>query len=272
MKAIWGHPHFFYPPYLFGGMVGPFANDFPLEIEYAWVERCYTLERIEFSMRRQAEGLVDVQVTPATNVRGYADIHQTPSNAVEAVSFWDVQRCVDVAASAIVPTGVAFELTRQVADMASASILERLPTTMRVQALDDAGLPVVTYTGINGENPCLDELVHPDPLVAPLRWTFRVLVQHISARVQPMLGPVRPEVVVGRDIVPPWSDMRYGTQSRWPDLQHVVIPTTCVVRYFIQLFGPSSRYSVTVGGRLSGYTQACGREGRALMAVTTRFA
>ncbi len=203
------------------------------------------------------------------------DQFYAPSEASEAVRPIVVQRCIDVAEGDIVPGGAAFELTRIVnIPTASVGIVERVPTMMTVEALDDDGFPIFTYANTNGEDPCLDRLVHPDGAVDNLTWAWRVVQNHVPADGAPNLplpGPVSPNAIAGDDLLNPWNDMRYGDRSRWGDRQQFVVRSSTQVRYWVTFFGPVDRYRIRVGARLAGYYQLTGRRGAALEAVTDRI-
>ncbi|TPV95539.1 MAG: hypothetical protein B7733_09440 [Myxococcales bacterium FL481] len=204
------------------------------------------------------------------------DQHMAPSDAAEVVRSLDVQRCVRVDPSVITPAGVAYELVRiDHIPTAAVGVIERVPTTFaNVEALDDVG-PVFTYGDLNGERPCTTELVHPDAAVTEtLRWSFRVTLTHVStieAPAEALSGPIPPEAVPGDDLLAPWSDLRYGSGSRWADRLQLVVRPNTRVRYWGILFGPADRFAVTIGARLAGYWQLGGRKGSALQSATTRI-
>lgn len=203
------------------------------------------------------------------------DQFYSPAEASEAVRPIVSQRCIDVAESDIVQAGAAFELTRIVhVPTASVGIIERVPTMLSVDALDENQVPIFTFANTNGEDPCLDRLVHPDPTVDNLTWTWRVVQNHVPAEGAPNLplpGPVSPSAIAGDDLINPWSDMRYGDRSRWGDRQQFVVRSSTQVRYWVTFFGPVDRYRVRVGARLAGYYQLTGRRGAALESVTDRI-
>jgi hypothetical protein len=195
-----------------------------------------------------------------------------PADSAEVLRTWDVMRCVVIAPTDIVPGGVAFELVRfDAVPDSSVGVLERLPTQFEnAQALTAAGVVQVTYSNVNGENPCLRRLVHPDDAVADLTWQWRVTVVGPDSSVVPIAGPMLPLAVPGRDLVQPWTDQRYGVSGRWGDDWQVIIPARSVVRVWLTLFGPTGRYAITAGARLAGYTQLAGRHGAALGAAIHR--
>lgn len=203
------------------------------------------------------------------------DQFYAPSEASEAVRSMVSQRCIDVDAADILSNGVSFELTRIVhIPSGSVGIIERVPTMLTVDALDDDGLPIFTYGNTNGEDPCLNRLVHPDPQIANLTWLWRVVQNHVpgdGAPNLPLPGPVSPLAIVGDDLLDPWTDMRYGDRARWGDRQQFVVRPSTQVRYWVTFFGPTDRYSIRVGARLAGYRQLTGRRGAALESVTQRY-
>lgn len=203
------------------------------------------------------------------------DQYQAPSEASEAVRPIVVQRCIDVDEDDISEVGTAFELTRIVhVPSAAIGIVERLPTMLNVEALDANKDPIFTFGNTNGQDPCLDELQHPDAAVGPLTWVWRIVMQHVpsnSAPNLPLAGPAGAGAVMGDDLVPPWTDIRYGDLSRWGDRQQFVVRPSTQVRYWVTFFGPSGRYRIRVGARLAGYWQLGGRRGAALESVTDRI-
>ena len=206
------------------------------------------------------------------------DQFYSPDSASERVRTFDVQRCVSVPDASIVPTGVSFELVRAPALGGFLSTIERLPTIFdEVSALDENGVKIFTYSQLNGLRPCLDQLVHPDPAVTePLRWRFHLRVTHEASMREPIdssayQGPVAPAQMKGSDLLEPWSDFRYGDLVRWGDRQQIIVPARSMARLFVTLFGPSERFAVRVGARLSGYRQLAGRRGSAVNAATLRI-
>lgn len=203
------------------------------------------------------------------------DRHTAPSDASEVIRSIDVQRCVTVDPATITVTGTAYELVRVTnVPAAAAAVIERVPTMWTASALDAVGVPVLDYSRINGQRPCLRELVHPDPAVLPLTWSYRITMTHMAthgAPVTPYLGPIPASAVPGEDILSPWPDMRYGHASPWGDRQQLVVRPQTQLRLFLILSGPPSRYAVEVGARLAGYWQLGGRKGAALLGSITRI-
>lgn len=202
-----------------------------------------------------------------------------PYASSESVRRIDVQRCVDVSASEIIPSGVAFELVHWRSPSGSVVVLEQIPTIFdEVTALDDEGVEYYSYGSLNGERLCRRELIHPDPAVTePLTWTFHLLFTDDPSRNAPSVnpdlsyrGPVPPAEVSGITITPPWSDARYGSQNRWAENQQFLAPSSVVVRYWVVLKGPTDRFVVRVGARLGGFYQSAGRRGVALDSVHVR--
>lgn len=200
-----------------------------------------------------------------------------PSAASEVIQKFDVQRCVSIDAGDITPEGVAFELVRQRVQTGSLMVLEDIPTIFDgVSALDENGVAIFDYGGLNGSEPCLSELVHPDVLVTePLRWTFALVwtddpSTHANNTVEPNPGPVAPERAAGHHILPRWSDMRYGTDRIWGQHQQFLVSSSAIARYWVIITGPTDRFSVRVGARLGGFTQLGGRKGAALDSALIR--
>lgn len=201
-----------------------------------------------------------------------------PTAASEVVQKFDVQRCVNVAASDITPGGVAFELIHQLGPSGGLMVLEDIPTLFdEVTALDDQGVEVFTYGGLNGIRPCLTELVHPDVTVTePLRWRFALVWTDAptfntgSAPDLDYSGPVAPSRVYGQHLLAPWDDMRMGVDALWANRQQLHVTSSAIARYWVVLTGPTDRFRVRVGARLGGFSQLAGRKGAALAAVLDR--
>lgn len=204
---------------------------------------------------------------------------RNPAAASETLQAFDVQRCVTVTEDQIVPTGVAFELVRfDAVPGAAVGVVERLPSIFEsVEAVDDQGVAIFSFGELNGENPCLSELVHPTPGIGSLTWRFSVTLTQrpfLLAGGQlptPYLGPLAPEQIQGGELLPSWADARNGTAVRWPDRRQLITPPRVMVRYWVTLFGPQNAFRLRVGGRLGGYTQTGGRRGSAVAAATTRI-
>ncbi len=205
--------------------------------------------------------------------------YSEPSASSEAIQYLDVQRCIDVAASDIVPTGVAFELVHWRLPAGAVLILEDIPTMFdTVFALDGAGIPLLQYEELNGERLCLDALVHPDPAVTvPLTWRFQInyTADPSTSFPTPLMdlayrGPVSPTEIGGNTVLPGWNDMRNGSQNIRAASRQYTIPAGSVVRYWVTFFGPTDRFSLRMGARISGFWQSGGRFGAALRTVQTR--
>lgn len=209
-------------------------------------------------------------------VNDHFDQYVAPSTASEVVRPFDVQRCIDISEGALSSPPVTFELVRfDAVPHTAVAILERLPTVwVSALALDANGDPLLAYTGLNGEEPCRNQLVHPDPTVAPLTWTFRVTRTHAPAfgtAIVPYVS-ASSSPPIGDDLVEPWSDLRYGTNVRWGDRQQYVVRQATQLRYWVTFRGPAEeRYRLRIGARLGGYWQLTGRRGVALTAATSRI-
>lgn len=207
------------------------------------------------------------------------DQYDNPWNVTEKVKQFNVQRCVTVDPAVIVPAGVAFELVHVRTPENGLAVVERLPTVFaEVTSLDENGVPIFTHGSVNGQRPCLDAIVHSDPAVTvPLTWMFffqwvaRGATQRETTNgTLTYRGPVPVGQIGGEQVLPPWSDQRYGHVDRWGTDEQYVFPRGALIRTWVALFGPTNRFDVRVGQCLSGYTQSGGQRGSAVSNVTTR--
>lgn len=198
-----------------------------------------------------------------------------PYAAVETVRAFDVQRCITVDSSLIVPEGVAFELVHQTTPAGSIGVVEDYPTIFaEVTALDGDGNAVFTYGNLNGSELCTNELVHPDPMVTePLRWRFQldyINIAYLRGIDLRYVGGVPAAEMGGKAIIPAWNDLRSGSNNRWAEGKQCLVPASSLVRIWIELTGPMDRFDVRVGARLGGFWQFGGRLGAALNNATIR--
>lgn len=208
-----------------------------------------------------------------------SDQFSNPAAASEAIQQFDVQRCVAIDPSDITPDGVLFELVHWQIPASTVAIVERLPTILaEVTSLDAAGVEIFTHGNLNGLRPCVDSVPHSDALIASLRWKF-YLTWTDRGSLQPVTtagtlgyrGPVAPSQLAGNNVIPPWTDLRYGhngiqsvVPSQW------IFPPGCLIRYWVLVTGPTDRFKVRIGARLVGFNQSCGRKGAALQSVLRR--
>lgn len=237
-------------------------------------------ERLGFRMPEAAEAFrPGWGVDTAARDLDILDQYSQPFAASEIIRKFSVQRCVQVQSAQIVPAGIAFELVHWTIPAGSVGVIESIPVIWSdVTALDQNAVPVFTYAGLNGEDLCLDELVHPDPLVLEnLTWRFHLTYTDSPSRdlpsaVSPLTyrAAIPPDHIGGQNILPPWSDARYGHAEQWGQFEQYLFPSSTVIRYWIVLFGPTGRFRVRVGARLGGFWQLGGRRGSALESVLTR--
>lgn len=219
-------------------------------------------------------------VTPKSTDLDERNQYDSPYSSSEIIRCIDVQRCVAVDPAVIVPGGVAFELAHWRVPTGAVLVIEDVPTIFdRVDALAADGVtPILSYSELNGERLCRDQLDHPDPAVTvPLTWQFFLVYDDDPTRQVPTTapttayqGPIPPTAITGTPIAPAWSDARYGGQNRWAENQQYFAPSSTITRFWVVLRGPTSRFSVRVGARLNGFWQPGGRKGSALAAVQQR--
>lgn len=250
---------------------------FPDEVLVAFVQRRGLGELATFRRNDAPSIVADYGLNAESGIFDAWDKIQNPASASETVRMFDRQRCIAVDPDAITPEGVAFELVRYEIPTQAVGVVERIPTIFEsVDALDVDGVPVFSYSQINGEQPCRSSLIHPDPDVDPLTWEW-IVTRNVAPYTtemgapDPYLGPVSPLLIGGDPMLPSWSDLRYGIASRWPDRQQWILTSRSVVRYWVVLRGEAGRWGVRVGGRLAGYWQSGGRRGAAVFAATHRI-
>lgn len=215
-------------------------------------------------------------INAVSTVMDATDQISHPYSASETIRAFDVQRCVDVSADIIVPTGVAFELVHQTVPTGAIGVIEDWPTIFaEVTALDENEVELFTYGNLNGEELCRDEIVHVDPTVTvPLTWRFSLDYSDMSSlngQDLRYLGPVLPsELSGGRAILPSWRDLRAGSNNRWAANKQCLVPAGSIARIWVELFGPVDRFVVRIGARLGGFWQFGGRRGSALLNATIR--
>lgn len=220
----------------------------------------------------------DWGITPQSRELDDRNQYTTPYSAAEVIRMVDIQRCVDIDPSAVVPTGVSYELVRLVVPEGQVGVLEQIPTMLdQVVALDAGGVPIFDFGSLNGERLCRQQLDHPDPIVTePLTWKWTLLwtdasdIPGAAQQPTPYSGPVAPSAVQGVTIGRPWTDARMGSQNRWAQDQQYLCPAGSVARYWVTFQGPTNRFGIRVGARLQGFTQNGGRHGAALQNVLTR--
>lgn len=207
-----------------------------------------------------------------------SDQFSNPSAASEAIQQFDIQRCVQVDNADLTPTGVLYELLHWVVPEGYVAVVERLPTILaEVTSLAVGGVPVFTHGNLNGERPCVDQVTHVDPLVAPLTWQY-AFTWSDRASLQPVtvasnlsfVGPASPNSLIGEHVVPPWNDLRFGHNANQGSIEQFVFPPGSLIRYWVTAFGPTGRFDVRIGARLVGFLQSCGRKGAALDSVLRR--
>lgn len=193
-----------------------------------------------------------------------------PYAASEIINAFDVQRCVLIDQAQINPDpGVLFELVRVRIPSGAICVVEDIPTIFdEVTAIDAFGVELFTYGNLNGSRPCLNSLVHPDPLVTvPLTWRFHFTYHnapYLAQEESDYIGPTLPKNISGRAILPPWRDMRAGVNNRWASEKQCLAPASSIVRIWVEFQGPLNRFRVRVGARLGGFYQFGGRRGAAL--------
>lgn len=214
-------------------------------------------------------------MSPAATILNEHDQFLAPSDASEAVRVMEVQRCIQVQAANLSTSGVSFELVHFPIPHAAIGIVERVPTVLEVDALDENLEPIFSWSieETNGGRPCLEQLEHPEVAGGILRWQWRIVTTHVGwtgGFDGQYLGPLPPAAIFGRDLLDPWSDLRFGHASIWGDRLQLIASPQSLIRYWVTFFGVTGRWRIHVGGKLSGYWQSAGRKGAALGGVLNR--
>lgn len=116
----------------------------------------------------------------------------------------------------------------------------------------------------------------------PVTWRVRLSVRTVgvasrepgNARAR-IVGPVG-AVPSGADLCGPWDDNRRPWGSRYSERHRYLVDGPQLVHLLAELRAPSAlpdgvaRSTITLGGRLAGWTQAAGWTGRALDTATAR--
>jgi hypothetical protein len=116
-------------------------------------------------------------------------------------------------------------------------------------------VPIYAYGPVVGQRPTLGGVRHPTPGTADLQWRFSLQVANMGANNgQPALV-VAGTTIQGNHVDQPWSDMWSGSSIDWGQNAQRIVPSGTSARLLIWLSGPTSAYSMRVGGRLGGFTQ-----------------
>jgi hypothetical protein len=221
---------------------------------------------------------------PEVDLAGEEHRYTSPTTHPEALQTTDAQRCIETQTDPellLTNAFVAFELGRVAFMALGAGIIERIVTTLPVvDAISADGTVLFTLTNLDGQDPCLSELVHPTPGGPELRWRWRLLARGLpNGGPNPVVAPLGPVFASpgGADLIPPWDDLRYGTATQWGDHQQVVVTGRVLVSLWLELrLVPAPTplvggWAVRAGGRLQSYFSRAGRLGVALEHATKRI-
>jgi hypothetical protein len=223
-------------------------------------------------------GIPDPWARAQTGATGFRDTFEAdhklrnPIQSPERVRWIDALRCVAVDEGEIGAAGLCVEIVRVRIPEFAIAVIERLPLRVQVEALGEDGAVVYTYPAIDGSDPCLSRIQHPDPTVAPLTWRWSLTVEGARngvAEIQPPTLGITPS---GEHLIEPWDDARFGDAPGMISAYQMKILAqgAARARLWIVLTGPASRYAVRVTGRITGHTIAAGSLGAALHDATTR--
>lgn len=187
--------------------------------------------------------------------------HIAPGWSPERVEWRDDLDCQSVAPGQISPAGwtIAGASIRTLAwGMLS---IESVVGGLLVDVLDEDG-DIIETIDIDGEDPCITAIVHPEAGVGPLRWEFHLTARDISGgEVDPIPG-IQPRVL-GRTLIDDWPDARYGARRTYRTTPQILVGSYASAQVFATLIGPTDRYRVRVTTGLEGYLQAGGPTGAA---------
>lgn len=214
---------------------------------------------------------------PELDNQARAHQYQFPTTHPEAIGTYDVQRCISTTLLAAPVT--AWELGRHSFPSRGTGIIERVITSIAEAIATDAdGVPLVTFTLLDAQG-CREELIHPVPGAAALRWRWRLLARGANAGGPPVLALAGPLLArsPGVDLVPPWRDLRYGEALTWGDHQQIVVTGPALVSLWLELeLAPAPTpdlggWIVRAGGRHAGFSNSPGVLGVALAHATRRL-
>lgn len=214
-------------------------------------------------------------------------IDKAPDANDEALAWQDSVTRADVA---VMPG--AYEIARLVIVEQGAGVLERIQTWARIAAMDPrTGQPIwetelrappdsLTAFGgigisISSSAPFPFPLPHPTGTPLTIRWSLRVDRLGIDDRpsVAWLAGASPDGLPIGDRIAhlpADWTDMRYCWGTLYAKGHQWVIGGYSLVRLFATVIGDPTLWRVSVGGRLTGYTQNAGPRARCLENVTGR--
>lgn len=217
-------------------------------------------------------------------------IDKAPDADDEALAWQDSVTRADVA---VMPG--AYEIARLVIVEQGAGVLERIQTWARIAAMDPrTGQPIwetelrapadsfsaFAVPGAPGPTtsssaPFIFPLAHPTGTPLSIRWSLRVDRLGIDDRpaVAWLAGAAPDGLPIGDRIAhlpADWTDNRYCWGTLYAKGQQWVIGGYSLVRLFATVLGDPTLWRVSVGGRLTGYTQNIGRRDAVFGNVTRR--
>lgn len=197
--------------------------------------------------------------------------YANPAAAPERIQWFDAFDRVRIEADEIDTLWRSWEVARFVVPTNAMASIDKHPTSIdSVVALNDVGNPIFAYGPQNGRLATVESLLHPTPGVGSLEWRWHLTAINQGYSSDTPAALVGSLASLGRDLVEPWRHQSNGADVVWAARQQILVGASSLVRLFIQLRGPTDRFTVQAGARLSGYVQQGGHLGAALLDATRR--
>lgn len=209
---------------------------------------------------------------PVLDTRTHAT--NLPAEAADRIEWVARSHVAEIPNNQIATQWRAWEIARFQSNDRSVGIIEQIAIAIDdVWAWDvenESFVQVYNYGPQNGTRPTRRGLVHPNPLIAPLQWRFSLQAVNSS------VNNNQPPLIVGSSaqqglfVDQQWDDLFSGSDLEWGQNHQRVVPSATCVRLLAWFSGPTNYYSITVGGRLAGYSQGAITTQSALRNAITR--
>lgn len=201
-----------------------------------------------------------------------------PTSHNERIRYQDNVRHVVATPGPVTGFPVVWELVRFPVEQWGAAVIERFEISAWATPLDLEGEPVGPRALVGGSliapDPCPFPLAHPQGL-APLVLVFLIQNQRLPNRggvpLPPFITNGQPqEVPIVPTLLGPVIDMRYQWGSTGGIRHHWIARGLSILRAFTLIVSGAQFWRVEFCTRISGYTQAAGRNAAALRSVIVR--